>query len=242
MNEEKYIQFDQYLQNEMTVEERTLFESRLLDDAALASEFGTFKEMHLQLDYKFGIEEERDAFTKNLTRIADEHFNKKDKAKVISLQPWYYAAAASVALLFGLFFFNQNSNPNFEDYNHPEQAYFTERGNAELELKQAETSFNTKNYKTAIPLFETILKQNKTPEIQYFYGISLLEENQFVKAEAVFNELKSGTSVYKNKATWNLALSKLKQKEYKASKEILLTIPSDYEHYDEVEKLLKELD
>jgi TolA-binding protein len=241
MNEEKYIQFDQYLQNEMTVEERTLFESQLSEDETLASELNTFKEMHFQLDNKFGIEEEREAFKQDLSRIADDHFN-KNKTKVISLQPWYYAAAASVALLFGLFFFNQNSNPDFEDFNQPEQAYFIERGNAELELKQAETAFNSKNYKSAIPLFESILKQNKTPEIQYFYGISLLEENQFAKAEAVFNELKSGTSVYKNKATWNLALSKLKQKDYKASKAILLTIPSDYEHYDQVEKLLKELD
>ncbi|MEO7977350.1 tetratricopeptide repeat protein [Flavobacterium sp.] len=241
MNEEKYIQFDHYLQNEMTVEERNLFESRLLNDEALAAEFNTFKEVQFQLDSKFGIEEEREAFKQNLSRIADDHFN-KNKTKVISLQPWYYAAAASVALLFGLFFFNQNSNPEFADYNHPEQAYFTERGNTVLELKQAEDAFNSRNYKTAIPLFETILKENKTTEIQYFYGISLLEENQFVKAETVFKELKSGTSVYKNKATWSLALSKLKQKDYKDCKEILLTIPSDFEHYDQVEKLLKELD
>ena len=241
MNEEKYLQFDQYLQNEMTVEERTLFESQLSKDETLASEFHTFKKMHFQLDNKFGIEDEREAFKQNLSRIADDHFN-KNKTKVVSLQPWYYAAAASVALLFGLFFFNQNSNPDFEDFNQQEQAYFTERGATELELKKAESAFNSKNYKMAIPLFETILKQNKTAEIQYFYGISLLEENQFVKAESIFKELQSGTSVYKNKATWNLALSKLKQKDYKASKEILLTIPSDYEYYDQVEKLLKELD
>ncbi|MDR7208425.1 tetratricopeptide repeat protein [Flavobacterium piscis] len=242
MNEEKYIQFDQYLQNEMTVEERTVFESQLLNDEILASEFRTFKEIHFQLENKFGIEKEREAFRENLIRISNAHFNKKENTKVISLKPWYYAAAASIALLFGLFFFNQNSNPDFADYNQPEQVYFMERGNIEEELKKAEIAFNSKNYKTAIPLFETILKENKTPEIQYFYGIALLEENQFVKAETVFSELKSGTSVYKNKAIWNLALSKLKQKEYRACKEILLTIPSDFENYDKVKKLLKELD
>ena len=241
MNEERYLLFDQYLQGELTIEERNSFEKEVSENPEFAAEFRTFKEVMVELQNKFGHVQEREAFKENLSDISDKHFN-KNKPKVVKLKPWYYAAAASAAILFGLFFFNHNSDPNFEDFNQPEQAYFTERGDAALELKQAEDAFNSKNYKKAIPLFETILKQNKTAEIHYFYGISLLEENQFVKAESVFNELKSGTSVYKNKAVWNLALSKLKQKDYKASKEILLTIPSDFEHYDKVEELLKELD
>ena len=241
MNEERYLLFDQYLQGELTIEERNSFEKEVSENPEFAAEFRTFKEVMVELQNKFGHVQEREAFKENLSDISDKHFN-KNKPKVVKLKPWYYAAAASAAILFGLFFFNHNSDPNFEDFNQPEQAYFTERGDAALELKQAEDAFNSKNYKKAIPLFETILKENKTAEIHYFYGIALLEENQFVKAESVFNELKSGTSVYKNKAVWNLALSKLKQKDYKASKEILLTIPSDFEHYDKVEELLKELD
>jgi len=241
MNEERYLLFDQYLQGELTIEERNSFEKEVSENPEFAAEFRTFKEVMVELQNKFGHVQEREAFKENLSDISDKHFN-KNKPKVVKLKPWYYAAAASAAILFGLFFFNHNSDPDFEDFNQPEQAYFTERGDAALELKQAEDAFNSKNYKKAIPLFETILKENKTAEIHYFYGIALLEENQFVKAESVFNELKSGTSVYKNKAVWNLALSKLKQKDYKASKEILLTIPSDFEHYDKVEELLKELD
>ncbi|MDI1304359.1 MAG: tetratricopeptide repeat protein, partial [bacterium] len=117
-----------------------------------------------------------------------------------------------------------------------------ERGTVDANLKQAEEAFIAKNYKAAIPFFETVLKEKKNPEIQYFYGISLLETNKIKEAEAVFNELKAGTSIYKNKAIWSLALSKLKQKEYKSCKEILLTIPSDYEDYDQVQELLKKLD
>ena len=63
-----------------------------------------------------------------------------------------------------------------------------------------------------------------------------------IAAAVVFQELKSGNSIYKNKAIWNLALSKLKQKDYKSCKEILLTIPADYENYDQVQELLQELD
>ncbi|TDW49965.1 TolA-binding protein [Flavobacterium sp. 270] len=241
MNEERYILFDQYLQSEMTVDERIAFEKQLSEDAAMASELETFKEVHFQLENRFGHEEEREAFVENLTRISDNHFN-KNKSKVVLLKPWYYAVAASIAVLAGLFFFDYNQNPNFGDYNHPEKAYFTERGEVSVTLKQAEKAFNKKKYEEAIPLFEAILKQVKTPEIQYFYGVSLLEEDQYKKAETIFIELKAGTSAYKEKAVWNLALSKLKQKDYKGCKEILQTISEDYENYDEVQQLLDELD
>ncbi|KQO34373.1 hypothetical protein ASF10_01240 [Flavobacterium sp. Leaf82] len=239
MNEERYILFDQYLEGEMTVEEKNSFEKQLSEDPKLSSEFETFKEVQLRLKDKFEFEEEREAFKANLTTISDKHFN-TNKPKVVVMRPWFYAAAASIIVLFGLFFFDYN-NPTFEDYDNPEPASFVERGDTNANLKEAQTAFNDGKYKVAIPLFEEILKENKTPEIQYFYGIALLEENKYPKAESVFNELRSGTSAYKEKATWNLALSKLKQKKYKACKEILETISQDYENYDDVEKLLDEL-
>lgn len=241
MKEEKYILFDQYLQGELTDEARLDFEKKLSENHELASEFETFKEVQIQLETKFDFAADREAFTANLKTISKEHF-KPEKTKVISIKPWIYMVAASVVLLFGLFLFNPGSKPGFEEYNQYEKAYLTERGTATENLKQAETAFNTKNYKAAISLFETVLKENKSAEIQYFYGISLLEVNQIQKAETVFNEIKSGNSIYKNKAIYALALAKLKQKDYQSCKEILLTIPSDYEHYDKVHELLDKLD
>ncbi|MFA9192084.1 tetratricopeptide repeat protein [Flavobacterium sp. FZUC8N2.13] len=241
MNEEKYLLFDQYLQGELSDEARLNFENQLSENLKLASDFETFKEVQIQLETKFDFAADRDAFTANLKAISKEHF-KADKSKVISLKPWAYLVAASVVLLLGLFLFNPSSKPGFEEYNQYENAYLTERGEGIDTLKQVETAFNAKDFKAAIPLFEAILKTNKTAEIQYFYGVSLLENNQINQAEAVFNEIKSGNSIYKNKAIWSLALAQLKQKDYKGCKEILLTIPSDYEHYDKVQELLDKLD
>lgn len=241
MNEERYIAFDQYLQDEMTVEEKNSFENQLAEDPEFASEFETFKTIHLQLETKFGYEQEREAFKENLIKVSDKHFN-KHKAKVITLKPWYYGVAASAVILIGLFFYNYSQNPSFDDFNHPEQAYFVERSDANATLKQAETAYNAREYKKANLLFESLLKENNTPEIQYFYGVSLLQTNEIKKSESVFNELKSGTSAFKDKALWNLALIKLKQKNYRACKEILLTISEDYEDYVEVQSLLKKLE
>lgn len=240
MNEEHYIVFENYISNELSTDEKTNFEKQLSEDKALASAFEVYKELNLHLENKFGNEQELKAFKKNLKSISKEHFKTK-KPKVVAFKPWQYAIAASVAILVGLFVF-QNINPSFDDYNNPEMATFIERGDVNENLKLAQDAFNAKNYKTAIPYFEAILKVNKSPEIQYFFAVSLLEDNQFQKAETNLMELKSGTSIYKNKATWYLALSKLKQKDYDSCKEILQTIPDDFEDYDQVQELLNELD
>jgi len=187
------------------------------------------------------IEEDRVAFEGNLTKISDKYFNKK-KHKTASLKPWYFAVAISIIVMFGLFFFDYRHYPNFEDYNHPESAYFTERGVSEAILKQAENNFNGKRYEIAIPIFEMILKENNSDEIKYFYAVSLLQVSKYVKAETIFKELEAGNSVYKEKAKWNLALSKLKQGKYNECKAILQTISQDYEGYDDVEQLLEELE
>lgn len=241
MNEENFLKFDEYLQGEMSDGDKLAFENQLKADAEFALAFETYKELHLHLENKFGQANELKAFKKNLKGISNTYY-KKAKPKVIAFKPWHYGVAASVAVLGGLFFLNQNSDPVFEDYNQPETAFFTERGEANDNLKLAQDAFNAKQYKTAIPLFETILKTDKSAEIQYFYGLSLLEDNRLPEAEAVFNTLKSGNSIYKNKAVWSLALSKLKQKDYKSCKELLLTIPEDYEGNDQVDALLEELD
>jgi len=240
MNEERYILFGQYLENELSAEEKTDFEKQLDEDQEFASAFETFKDLNLHLENKFGNANELKAFKKNLKSVSKQHFKTK-KPKVVAFKPWQYAIAASIAILVGLFVF-QNINPSFEDYNNPEMATFIERGDVNENLKLAQDAFNAKNYKTAIPHFESVLKVNKSPEIQYFYAVSLLENDEFQKADTNLLELQSGTSVYKNKATWYLALSKLKQKEYDSCKAILQTIPDDYEDYDQVQELLNELD
>lgn len=241
MNEERYIQFSQYLDNEMSIEEKNTFEKQLVEDSEFASAFEIFKELNEHLTTKFGHATERNAFKENIHSISKSHF-KATKPKVISLKSWHYSVAASVAILIGLFVFMQNNDPTFEEYNQHENAYFTERGSSKEHLKKAQDAFNSKNYKEAIVHFEKVRKQSESPEIQLYYAISLLEENEFQKADILLMDLKLGNTIFKNKATWYLALSKLKQKENLSCKEILRSIPKDYENYDQVEELLSELD
>lgn len=241
MNEEQYIIFDQYLQGDLSPEAQLMFEKDLAENRELASAFETFQELQGHLANKFGNEKERTAFKANLKAITSEE-SKATRPKVVLFKPWMYAVAASVVVVMGLFVFDFSSNPKFEDFSQHENAYFTERSEANATLKKAEIAFNAKDYATAVPIFEALLKEKKTPELQFFYGTALLQNDQVKESEVVFEALKSGNSIYINKAIWSLALAKLKQKDYKSCKEILLTIPADYEDYDQVQDLLQRLD
>jgi TolA-binding protein len=241
MNEELYLSFENYLSNELSLEEKILFENRLQNDLDFKEKFEIYKESNQFLKTKFSTE--TNAFKENLKAIAKESFikNNPKKGKIIQLRTFVYAIAAVLVLFFGLQLF-QNDNPEYGDFNKHEEAHFTERGDLVKSLKLAQDAFNNKDYKKAIINFELVIKEYPRPEIKYFYAISLLEENRFTDSEIVLNDIIKGKSIYKNTATWYLALSKLKQKDYKSCKAILLTIPSDYEDYSQVEKLLKSLD
>lgn len=242
MNEELYILFENYLTNQLSEKEKIDFENQLQNDASIREKFRIYQNWTNYLENKF--DSKTIDFKKNLETISKSNFteNKKSETKIISFKPYYFAIAASIVLVIGTWFMMQNSMPNYNDYNQHEEAYFTERGDIIKNLKLAQDAFNTKNYPEAITNFEIVLKSHKRPEIEFYYAVSLLEVNKFTESEAIFNNLKSGTSIYKDKSTWYLALSNLKQKKYEETKEFLKQIPEDAEDYAKAEKLLDELD
>jgi tetratricopeptide (TPR) repeat protein len=242
MNEELYIVFENYLTNQLSEKDKIDFENQLQNDASIREKFRIYQNWTNYLENKF--DSKTIDFKKNLETISKSNFteNKKSETKVISFKPYYFAIAASIVLVIGTWFMMQNSMPNYNDYNQHEEAYFTERGDVIESLKLAQDAFNIKNYPEAITNFEIVLKSHKRPEIEFYYAISLLEVDKFTESEAIFSNLKSGTSIYKDKSTWYLALSNLKQKKYEETKEFLKQIPEDAEDYAKAEKLLDELD
>ncbi len=244
MNEELYIVFENYLTNQLSEKEKIDFENQLQNDVSIREKFRIYQNWTNYLETKF--DSKTIDFKKNLETISKSHFENsvatENQRKTIQFKPYYYAIAASIVLIIGTWFMMQNSMPNYNDFNQHEDAYFTERGDIIKNLKLAQDAFNVKNYPEAIINFEIILKSYKKPEIEFYYAISLLETDKFTESEAIFNSLKSGTSIYKDKSIWYLALSCLKQKKYEETKEFLKQIPEDAEDYDKAKKLLDELD
>ena len=92
-------------------------------------------------------------------------------------------------------------------------------------------------------LFNQILEEDSSnTEIQLYKSITLIETNQFSESFEFSVGISEGNSIYKNKAMWYLALSKLKQGNFEACKNILKSIPKDAKDYKQAQKLLNKLD
>lgn len=159
--------------------------------------------------------------------------------KKTKIKPWYYAVAASLVIVLGVFTFAQRT-PKYGDFNEHESAQFVESGNANTDLKDAQHFFNTHQYRKAIVSFEKV-EDLTNLEVQYFYAIALIETDHYKYAELYLNNIRSRASVYKDKASWYLALSNLKQKKINTCKTILKQIPTNAEDYAKAQKLLKDL-
>jgi tetratricopeptide (TPR) repeat protein len=244
MEDQNYILFENYLLGSLSETEIETFENRLKDDSEFEENFNTYKELSSYLEHKFENEEASTEFQNNLKNISNNYFEKQNAPqKVIRFKPWQYAAAASVVLLMGFFMFNNFSNPVYGDYANYETISLTVRGDNNELLKTAETEFNNKNFVKAEETFKSLIELgNDNSELKFYRAITNIELNDFEVSDDLLNGLRSGNSVYKNKATWYLALSKLKQEDENSCLELLKTIPEDADDYNEAQKLIKKLD
>ena len=130
-------------------------------------------------------------------------------------------------------------------------AYFNNYGSISLTVRgtqnnlttKAETAFNNHNYKDAERYFLDMLETDKDNiELQLYRAVSLVELNKYNEADKLYNNIIQTPSVYKNKAIWYLALSKLKQGDEEACVNVLKTLPEEAEDYQQAQELIDKLD
>lgn len=149
------------------------------------------------------------------------------------------AITACAIFLLGLFSCAE-SKPKYNDYNDHETAQFFKK-NSDPGLKKAQDFFNAGQYGKALRSFEEV-KDLTNPEVQYFYAISWIEIGYYDNAKLCLDNLRAGNSVFKDKATWYLALSNLKQEKTAECKNYLRQVPAGSEVYEKAQKLLKDLE
>lgn len=247
MEEQDYLQFEAYLDGNLSKDEILTFNEKLKSDAQFKKAFLVYQDITSHLKHQIENEQETADFKANLDVISTQHFNKSEENKISSKPShrsnfYKYAIAASVVILLGFFVFNQFGDPRYKDYNNFDTISLTVRSSENAVIKKAEQSFNSQNYAEALTAFNIILEDDfSNLEIQYYKGIALVETNQFEEAELLLTKLSNGSSVYKNKAKWILALNYLKQDHKSACVEVLQTIPKDAEDYNKAQKLLNKL-
>ncbi|MBK6263648.1 tetratricopeptide repeat protein [Marivirga sp. S37H4] len=242
MKDADYILFEDYLSGNLSHEELKAFELRLKADPEFSHAFELYKETSGFLENKYKNEDELISFKGNLKNISENYFNKNNSSNNRSLW-WKVAAAACILLFVGLYFFQQFSRPGYQEFANYQAISLTERGAENELLFKAEEAFNAGKYQEAEKYFEEILEDDdNNHELKLYRAISLIETENYLKAEEILDEISNSTSVYQYEAVWYKALSRLKQEKYQESAEILKTIPKEEAKYAEARKLLDRLE
>lgn len=249
-----YLEIEHYLTGELKGKQLLNFEKRLKEDSIFANEVALYKEVNNTLENRFSNYKEENKLRNTLEDLGTFHIknnaktplienpNKKE-VKVFSLKKYSkYLAAASIVFIASLLWINSNKEINYSDFATHELIELTVRGDNNLHKLAAQKAFNNKNFAQAQKEFEILLNKDATKiELQLYLAICLIEQGKFELADSILTKISKGDSVYKNKAIWNLALSKLKQKKYKAVKKVLKKLPKEADQYYKAQKLLNKL-
>ncbi len=249
-----YLEIDKYLNGELTEKELMTFREKLKTDTDFANEVKLYQEIESKLTSKMSNQKEENDLRNTLEDLSlvfsekegktksEKQKVKKQESKVFSLKRYSkYMVAASIILIATILWKN-SINPIYSDFANHESIDLVVRGNSDKNLINAQDAFNSKDFVTAEKELRTLLYLDRTKvELQLYLGICLLEQNKYEKAESIFNKIATGKSIYKNKAIWYMALSKLKQKDYKSCKVYLKQIPKDAEDYQNAKKLFVRL-
>lgn len=244
MSDTKYIEIRRYWNNELSSEALIAFKQKMAADANFAEEVALYNEVSESIASRVINEDKTNDLKNTLTAIIAKN------SKVIPLQqpakkkrfPYYWIAASFVILLGISMVFNNNSKPSYQDFANHETLSLTVRGTDNINYKQAEKAFNTKQYKRANNFFDIILNEAPTAtEIKLYKAISLIEINNFNEADSLLRNLSKQNTVYSSEACWYLALSKLKQKDYDECKKALSNIVLGDRFFIKSQKLLQVL-
>ena len=245
MQKQDYILFDAYLSGSLNAETIQAFEDRLTSDAEFKRDFDDFQRAESFLEHKFDNEAQTQSFKDNLEQISLGYFDKKvePKGKVIRIKPWYYSVAAAVILLFGVVIAEQFSNPTYDDFADYGTISLTVRGGENNLQTKAEKAFNNKDYTDAEKYLSQLLKEDRDNiELELYKAICLVELNKYYEADVLYQNIIQSPSVYRSKAKWYLALSKLKQKQKAETIEVLKSISEDAEDFNRAQELLRKLE
>ncbi len=236
---------EKYFAGDLTPSELAAFETLLKNGKDFKEVVELYQDIENTLTSRVTNMQEENDLRNTLEDLGKIHIKKETTktAKVFKLKPYIkYVVAASLVLFATLFYLNNSNTGLYADFAKHPNLDLVVRGNTNAHEVNAQKAFNAKNYALAEQELSILLAADSTKvELQLYLAISLMEQNKFVLAESILEKIKNGNSIYKNKAIWNLALCKLKQKDFKACKQILKTLPKEAEDYETAQKLLHKL-
>lgn len=246
---------ERYLQNELTLAEKELFEQRLAQDHLFAQDY----QLYIEIGKTLAKQRAQAAFKKSLQEVA-KHYTQKSPKKIPYLRRVITAAAAiiiliGISILFYYIEYTQQNKPlvteNTFNPHTPQLAAIrssdtlllnTSKDTLLFYKSQATQYFQQKNYSKAIPYLQKYLQTTPNdydPEYLFAYGYALYQLQQTPQAIKTFQTLKQHIT-YKSTGLWYLAACYAQQKDTLQQKNTLQQIDKNEspEYYQAAQKIL----
>ena len=226
-----------YFSDQLTVEQKILFEELLKTDASFKQQFDFEKDLKQVIRNT-----EKDVLKDKLAGFEKEI---SSEAPVRSLPHTNYkkwAMAASILLLVGLSWlgYNNLAGPNYNDLfeenfrSYPNTVFEISRGESvETIERSAFTQYELGNYRDALASFEKIPSVDRNDYVDFYIGMSYLNLEQYAKARDFLHKVAESESKLKAEAHWYLAMISLKTKNKEQALQWLEILVNQYDYQKE---------
>lgn len=235
-----------YFSNQLSQEERKIFDELLDADAEFKARFDFEQNLQraIKAEENQNVKAKLISFEKEIARATPKSSVKKSYRNL--------AVAASIALLIGLAWFGYINGTsikyedlyaqNFQEY--PNTVYAITRSGSEESLERtAFVAYESGNYDAAIEKFEQIPSKLKQPYIDFFLGQSYMNAGRNDQAKAYFRKTIVKADNFVAESHWYLAMIALKEKDKTEAESELKKLINGYAYHKErAVALLKELD
>lgn len=238
MNETRFEKIVQYLDGELSPEERLNFESAMEKDEELAQMVKLYSTIEKEMTQQEIYSSNETALKNTLSALNAKYFlsdhaqhsaEKNAVVKKINFAKWLpYAVAASVIIVAALVFLIKPSPHQLaEDYiaQHLSTLSLTMAGTAADTMQAGISAYNNKEYNKAKLLFAGYSGNHpESSDAKKYAGIVYLTTKQYDSALYVFDELSNIKSLYSNPGNFLKAVTLLKRNaegDKAAAKELL---------------------
>ncbi len=251
MNDEKFDRIENYLDDQLDETQFLDFEKDLMDDLDLEMELNLHKEIDeaIMEDDVMELRSKLEAIDIPSTPIRRRKVKYSSKWRI---------AAASMIILFGLasaYFMIGNKTYTNEDifmsYYKPYSSLIIntrstlESDEVDQVVEEALQSYQSKNYRTALSLFQTILDKDSSNLTGNFYsGISNIQVREYLKANKNFIEvLKHKNNLFIEQSEWYLGICYLMTDQEEKAKQTYKEIANGNSFYsNKAKEILNKLE
>ncbi len=235
ISQEKFERIENYLNNEITADEKLAFEKAIQEDPSFAKKVDEVKQLLLGIEAA-ALKNDLDSFHEEIHPVrklhtAPLHVNKSSKnSKNMVL---VYSIAAAIVVVLGIFWFMKDSNtPDklFAKHFTPDPGLPTVMSTtSEYDFYEGMVDYKRKKYDVAIEKWKKLLPEKQNNDtLDYFLGVAYLAEGDAeTSLEYLEPAQKFSKGIFKEDVYYYVALAKLKTGELDEAKKLLKENPSE---------------